>query len=369
MQAGPDRRRRRATSRRGRRGRGGRCSGGRAPREPQSHRDERVGLVEVDERELVLLGDEARDLGTRDHAALDERLAEPLARDPAVAVVALVGEGVFELFRLTRPSRISSTPSAGQGAVPELPSPTYRRKPPRPENRRESEDARGRATGSRGVGPRRRGGRRLHAVPGSSFSSASQRATARRTRCASRGRSRACASSRTRRGVRPVAPRRRRRGARREPVHADRRHAKGNRPSFTGAPPEVAEPLYERFCDALEQEGVPVARGRLRRADGGLARQRRPGHDRARHLENGARALALALGAAILHAGWNVLLARSRDVRAATRSRSSSVVVSFAPFAATLAGGGGSDSLDRGLGSAGARRTSSSSPPPTAAPT
>ncbi len=38
--------------------------------------------------------------------------------------------------------------------------------------------------------------------------------------------------------------------------------AKGNRPSFTGAaPPELAEPLYEAFCAALEAEGVPVARG------------------------------------------------------------------------------------------------------------
>jgi D-tyrosyl-tRNA(Tyr) deacylase len=37
---------------------------------------------------------------------------------------------------------------------------------------------------------------------------------------------------------------------------------KGNRPSFTGAAqPEVAEPLYERFCAALEREGVRVARG------------------------------------------------------------------------------------------------------------
>ena len=39
---------------------------------------------------------------------------------------------------------------------------------------------------------------------------------------------------------------------------------KGNRPSFTGAAqPEVAEPLYERFCSALESDGVPVARGRF----------------------------------------------------------------------------------------------------------
>jgi len=38
--------------------------------------------------------------------------------------------------------------------------------------------------------------------------------------------------------------------------------AKGNRPSFAAAArPEQAEPLYERFCDALEREGVRVARG------------------------------------------------------------------------------------------------------------
>jgi D-tyrosyl-tRNA(Tyr) deacylase len=38
--------------------------------------------------------------------------------------------------------------------------------------------------------------------------------------------------------------------------------AKGNRPSFSGAArPEVAEPLYERFCEALSAIGVPVERG------------------------------------------------------------------------------------------------------------
>ena len=37
---------------------------------------------------------------------------------------------------------------------------------------------------------------------------------------------------------------------------------KGNRPSFTGAAgPDVAEPVYERFCGALEDAGVRVARG------------------------------------------------------------------------------------------------------------
>jgi len=38
--------------------------------------------------------------------------------------------------------------------------------------------------------------------------------------------------------------------------------AKGNRPSFArAARAEVAEPLYERFCQTLESEGVSVARG------------------------------------------------------------------------------------------------------------
>lgn len=37
---------------------------------------------------------------------------------------------------------------------------------------------------------------------------------------------------------------------------------KGNRPSFgDAAPPEQAEPLYERFCDELHALGVPVATG------------------------------------------------------------------------------------------------------------
>ena len=36
----------------------------------------------------------------------------------------------------------------------------------------------------------------------------------------------------------------------------------GNRPSFTdAAAPEVAEPLYERFCEGLRALGVPVEQG------------------------------------------------------------------------------------------------------------
>jgi D-aminoacyl-tRNA deacylase len=40
--------------------------------------------------------------------------------------------------------------------------------------------------------------------------------------------------------------------------------AKGNRPSFSeAAPPEQAEPLYERFCEALAELGVRVETGRF----------------------------------------------------------------------------------------------------------
>ncbi|MGZ4398803.1 MAG: D-aminoacyl-tRNA deacylase, partial [Gaiellaceae bacterium] len=39
---------------------------------------------------------------------------------------------------------------------------------------------------------------------------------------------------------------------------------KGNRPSFSdAAPAEQAEPLYERFCQALREQGVPVETGRF----------------------------------------------------------------------------------------------------------
>jgi D-tyrosyl-tRNA(Tyr) deacylase len=38
--------------------------------------------------------------------------------------------------------------------------------------------------------------------------------------------------------------------------------AKGNRPSFSeAAPPELAEPLYERFCAELRGLGLDVAQG------------------------------------------------------------------------------------------------------------
>jgi D-aminoacyl-tRNA deacylase len=43
---------------------------------------------------------------------------------------------------------------------------------------------------------------------------------------------------------------------------ADSRRQKGTRPDFSkAARPEVAEPLYERFCQALRELGVPVETG------------------------------------------------------------------------------------------------------------
>ena len=39
---------------------------------------------------------------------------------------------------------------------------------------------------------------------------------------------------------------------------------KGNRPSFVAsAPPDVAEPLYQRFCSLVQAEGVQVRTGRF----------------------------------------------------------------------------------------------------------
>lgn len=43
---------------------------------------------------------------------------------------------------------------------------------------------------------------------------------------------------------------------------ADSRHQKGARPDFSkAARPEVAEPIYDRFCLALHDLGVPVQTG------------------------------------------------------------------------------------------------------------
>jgi len=43
---------------------------------------------------------------------------------------------------------------------------------------------------------------------------------------------------------------------------ADSKRQKGTRPDFSkAARPEVAEPLYELFCDALRELGVPVQMG------------------------------------------------------------------------------------------------------------
>jgi D-tyrosyl-tRNA(Tyr) deacylase len=42
----------------------------------------------------------------------------------------------------------------------------------------------------------------------------------------------------------------------------DSRTSRGARPDFSNAAPrDVAKPLYERFCDALRELGVPVETG------------------------------------------------------------------------------------------------------------
>ena len=57
---------------------------------------------------------------------------------------------------------------------------------------------------------------------------------------------------------------------------ADSKRQKGTRPDFSrAAPEEDAEPLIERFCEELRARGSGSDR-RLRRADGGLTRERRP---------------------------------------------------------------------------------------------
>ena len=46
-------------------------------------------------------------------------------------------------------------------------------------------------------------------------------------------------------------------------LYGDARH--GRRPDFTrAAPAEQAQPLFERFCEALAAEGIPVGRGAFR---------------------------------------------------------------------------------------------------------
>ena len=45
-------------------------------------------------------------------------------------------------------------------------------------------------------------------------------------------------------------------------LSADSKRQKGTRPDFSGAArPDVAEPLYERFCEALRDLGVAVETG------------------------------------------------------------------------------------------------------------
>ena len=83
----------------------------------------------------------------------------------------------------------------------------------------------------------------------------------------------------------PLAARRRRRGARREPVHPLRGHPPGppagvHRRRAAGRSPTA---LYERFAARSRRTASGRRSGPVRRRDGGRARQRRAVHDLARH--------------------------------------------------------------------------------------
>ena len=75
----------------------GRAAAGKLLGKLRRHGADRVGLVEIDEGQLVLFRDEPRHLLGRDHAAFHEGLTEPLTGDPAVTAIALLGERSFEL--------------------------------------------------------------------------------------------------------------------------------------------------------------------------------------------------------------------------------------------------------------------------------
>ncbi len=64
---------------------------------------------------------------------------------------------------------------------------------------------------------------------------------------------------------------------------ADSKRQKGARPDFSkAARPEVAEPLYERFCDCAPRAGRARRDRGVRREDGGFAREQRTCNDHPR---------------------------------------------------------------------------------------
>ena len=135
-----------------------------------------------------------------------------------------------------------------------------------------------------------------------------------------------------------------------------RRHVEPNRPSFTDAA-DRARRATVRALLLHARAAEPRCRARsLRREDGGSARQRRAGHDRARLVETGARCSRAGPRrggpARGLERSPCAFPRRSRRDRGRPRRRRRFV---RAVRRDRLAGRGGSDSLDRGLGSLGAR--------------
>ena len=102
---------------------------------------------------------------------------------------------------------------------------------------------------------------------------------------------------------------------------------------------------------SLQELGAGVSRGVFgARMDVALV-ERRSGDDRPRRVAMPLSAFVLVLGAAVLHALWNVLLARSADVAAATTVALGLSVVLFAPLAvATWDVAGRRGPVDRDVG-------------------
>ena len=113
-----------------------------------------------------------------------------------------------------------------------------------------------------------------------------------------------------------------------------RRVCRPSRSATSAAPPSGARSSRSRTADEDGRRAAP-ARPRRRRAP---APARPSDRDAVGRGSLPADAFALALGAAALHALWNVLLARTRDPQAATAAAFCMAVVIWAPVAAAAGG-------------------------------
>jgi D-aminoacyl-tRNA deacylase len=224
-----------------------------------------VVLAQVDERQLVLLGDELCDLLATDETPLDEQLAELVSRDALPTRVVLRAENGLEILLRDEPVAQQQHAECRPGMrcslhAPELsahlrPAFTARENPVvRAVVQRVSEasvmvDGKVVARSGRGIlvllgiaaGDEVAGAEKLAGKVG-------------RLRIFENADGRFDRSLLDINGEALVVSQ--------FTLIADSRLRKGTRPDFSkAARPEAAEPLYERFCDALRREGVPVQTG------------------------------------------------------------------------------------------------------------